>query len=248
MKRTAKPKRLDLILNGKGGVGKSFFAINLVQYLKDSSIEHVSIDNDNENSTLKRFHPEAKFLSLSKPTAIDGVFSELASQSLVIVDCRAASTDIFLDYFSELNVFDVLRDLGASLTLISPVNHELDSVKQIQILTDRLGESADYVVVKNHSLSEQFTIYEKSKTRDRLLNELGGKEIAMPKLYDWLVVGLNQVGCTVTPALRHSKFSVMDRQRLKNWQRKFNEQIESARDLLLPLRTKASAKDTGALA
>ena len=28
-------KRLILILNGKGGVGKSFFAVNFVQYLKD---------------------------------------------------------------------------------------------------------------------------------------------------------------------------------------------------------------------
>ena len=28
-------KQLNLILNGKGGVGKSFFAINLVQYFKD---------------------------------------------------------------------------------------------------------------------------------------------------------------------------------------------------------------------
>jgi len=27
-------KRLDLILNGKGGVGKSFFAVNFVQFLK----------------------------------------------------------------------------------------------------------------------------------------------------------------------------------------------------------------------
>ena len=31
-------KRLDLILNGKGGVGKSFFAVNFVQYLKDKNI------------------------------------------------------------------------------------------------------------------------------------------------------------------------------------------------------------------
>jgi hypothetical protein len=31
-------KRLDLILNGKGGVGKSFFAVNFVQFLKDKGI------------------------------------------------------------------------------------------------------------------------------------------------------------------------------------------------------------------
>jgi hypothetical protein len=234
MKRPGKHKRLDLVLNGKGGVGKSFFAVNFIQYLKDSSVEHVALDTDNENSTLKRFHPEASFVDLSKPTAIDGLFSELTSHSLVIVDCRAASTDIFLEYFTELNVFEVLPELGASLTLISPVNHEPDSVKQIQVLTERLGNDADYVVVKNHCFSEQFGIYEQSKTRNRLLNGLGGKEIEMPKLQDWLVVGLNQAGCTITPALRHSDFSVMDRQRLKNWQRKLNEQIESARDLLLP--------------
>ena len=28
-------KQINLILNGKGGVGKSFFAVNFVQYLKD---------------------------------------------------------------------------------------------------------------------------------------------------------------------------------------------------------------------
>jgi len=37
-------KRLDLILNGKGGVGKSFFAVNFVQFLKDKSIAHIAID------------------------------------------------------------------------------------------------------------------------------------------------------------------------------------------------------------
>ena len=247
MKRTAKPKRLDLILNGKGGVGKSFFATNFVQYLKDQSVEHIAFDTDNENSTLKRFHSDAHFVDLAKPASIDGLFSELGGQSLAVVDCRAASTDIFLDYFTELNVFDVLRDLDASLTLISPVNHEPDSVKQVQLLTERLGDNAEYVIVKNHSFSDQFAIYEKSKTRARLSNELGGREIVMPKLNDWLVVGLNQAGCTITAALRHPQFSVMDRQRLKNWQRKFNEQLESARDLLLPARQR-TAREKGAVA
>lgn len=227
-------RRVDLILNGKGGVGKSFFAVNFVQYLKDTSVRHVAIDTDNENSTLKRFHSESLFVDLGKPTGIDALFTELSEQTLVVVDCRAASTDIFLDYFAELHVFDVLKELDASLTLVSPVNHEPDSVKQIQLLAERLNSNASYVVVKNQSFTDQFAIYEKSKTRGRLLNELGAKEIVMPKLYDWLVVGLNQASCTISSALRNSHFSVMDRQRLKNWQRRFNEQIETARDLLLP--------------
>ena len=67
-KLTPKPNETtDLILNGKGGVGKSFFAVNFVQFLKDKGITHVAIDSDNENSTLKRFHPDTQFLDLSQP-------------------------------------------------------------------------------------------------------------------------------------------------------------------------------------
>lgn len=234
MKRNGRQKRIDLVLNGKGGVGKSFFTVNLVQYLKDSSTPFLAIDTDNENSTLKRFHPDVSFVDLSKSTAIDELFSELENHSLVVADCRAASTDIFLDFFAEMDVFNALREFDAGLTIISPVNHEPDSIKQIQVVTERVNGEANYVIVKNHSFGDEFAIYEKCRTRERLIGELGAREIDMPKLPDWLVVRMNQVGCTITPALKHSSFSVFDRQRLKNWQRKFNEQVESSRDLLLP--------------
>jgi hypothetical protein len=227
-------KRLDLILNGKGGVGKSFFAVNFIQYLKDNSIKHVAIDTDNENSTLKRFHPEAVFVDLSQPSGIDRIFVGLNSHPLVVADCRAASTDIFLRYFNQLSAFEALEELNASLTLISPVNHDPDSVKQVQILSEQFKANAHYVVVKNHLFSDAFAIYEKSQTHRRILDELGGKEIEMPVLCDWLVVALNQTAATITTALRGSKFFIMDRQRLKCWQREFNSQIESARELLLP--------------
>jgi hypothetical protein len=63
----------------------------------------------------------------------------------------------------------------------------------------------------------------------------------MPVLCDWLVIALNQSASTITTALRGSKFFIMDRQRLKFWQRDFNEQIEIARDLLLPERQRKGA-------
>jgi CO dehydrogenase nickel-insertion accessory protein CooC1 len=48
-------KQINLIINGKGGVGKSFFATNSVQYLKDARIAHRAADSERENSTIKRF-------------------------------------------------------------------------------------------------------------------------------------------------------------------------------------------------
>jgi hypothetical protein len=227
-------KRLDLILNGKGGVGKSFFAVNFVQFLKDKGIADIAIDSDNENSTLKRFHPDTRFLDLNNRRELDGIFAGLEKANLVVMDCRAASTDLFVDYFTEIDLSAVLSELGAVVTLIMPVNHESDSVDQIQRLADQFGKKCGYVVVRNAAHSESFALFESSEVRAQLKDKLGGREIAMSRLQDWLVEALNAENVTITAAKKHRAFSLLDRQRLQTWQRKLYTEIESVVDLLLP--------------
>ena len=227
-------KRLDLVINGKGGVGKSFFAVNFVQFLKDKAIRHVAIDSDNENSTLKRFHPEARFLDLTSRRELDGIFAGLEKANLVVVDCRAASTDLFLDYFSEVDLSAVLSALGASLTLVMPVNHEMDSVDQVQRVSDQLGKACGYVVVRNAAHSDSFALFESAEVRERLRSELAGRELSMPRMQDWLVEALNRENVTATAATKHPAFNLLDRQRLLTWQRRFSAELESAASLLLP--------------
>lgn len=226
-------KRLVLILNGKGGVGKSFFAVNFVQFLKDKGIAHVSIDSDNENSTLKRFHPDARFLDLDNHRELDGIFTTLEKSQLVVMDCRAASTDLFIDYFAEIDLPAVLTALEAKLTLVMPVNHEADSVDQVQRLADQFGKEASYVVVRNAAHSDSFALFESSEVRAQLKDRLGGREIAMARLQDWLVEALNAESVTITAAAKHPSFSLLDRQRLQTWQRKLYTEIESVSELLL---------------
>ena len=227
-------KRIVLVMNGKGGVGKSFFATNFVQYLLDHQIESYSIDTDNENSTLKRFHPRAEFVNIEEPQEIDLIFSALEKHELVTVDCRAASTDLFLEYFSEIHVFDVLRELDTALTVIIPINHEADSVEQVKLISEALENNCRYIVVRNQVHSDQFRIFDRSKTCQRLMEELGGQELTMPKLYDWLVTRLHETGLTITRALRSQEFTLIDRQRLKNWQTGFYEELEKVREHLVP--------------
>jgi hypothetical protein len=227
-------KKFNAVINGKGGVGKSFFAVNFVQYLKDNNIAHTAVDTDNENSTLKRFHPEATFLDIEELTEIDSVFATLDKTDLVVMDCRAASTDIFLDYFEEVRIFDLLKSVGATLNLILPVNHETDSLEQIRNISERLNHSAQYLIVKNEALSGRFANYESSTTRTRLLNELAAKEIVMPKLYDWLVADLNRHDLTISAAIKNPAFDFFNKQRLQNWQHQFYDGLESVRGMLLP--------------
>lgn len=234
-------KQLNLILNGKGGVGKSFFAVNFVQTLKERRLPHRAADTDDENSTLLRFHADAEFVNIQKPREIDRLFALLETTDLLVVDCRAASTDLFLDYFAEINLHEVLGALGARLTLVTPVNHEADSVEQLRLLSTWLNADCHYVVVKNQAHSEHFRIYEESKTRARILGELQGREVTMSRLHDWLVTALNENNIPAGAALTHPAFSLIDRQRLKHWQRLFQEQLALADNLLLPPPKKLAA-------
>ncbi|HTS18494.1 MAG TPA: hypothetical protein VMP11_13050 [Verrucomicrobiae bacterium] len=227
-------RQLNLILNGKGGVGKSFFAVNFIQYLKDQQIQHTAIDTDNENSTLKRFHPEARFVNLANARGLDELMVAIETVPLVIADCRAASTDPFLTYFAELALFDILNGLDAGLTVVSPISHDLDSAEQARIIANAFSNRCRYLVVKNYALTEHFTIYDASETRKRLLGELAAKEMIMPRLQDWLVAMLQQANLPVGLGIQSQTFSLMDRQRLKNWQRQFHGQLDTVRQILLP--------------
>jgi CO dehydrogenase nickel-insertion accessory protein CooC1 len=134
-------KQINLVINGKGGVGKSFFATNFIQYLKDRGVAHRAIDSDHENSTLKRFHPDSDFVNLEHRREIDRIFIAAETTDMLVIDCRAASTDLFIDFFDEVGLVEVLRALEARLTVVCPVNHEAHSVEQLRILSDALGDS-----------------------------------------------------------------------------------------------------------
>lgn len=221
-------------MNGKGGVGKSFFAVNLVQFLKDHKIHHHAIDTDDTNSTLKRFHPDAAFADLSDAQELDSIFHAIESYELVVVDCRAASTNILFDYFENIGVGEVLMKLDAALTVVVPINHEADSLDQLQLIVEQLGTRSRYLVLRNESHSRSFTIYERSQVRERLRRDLGGREITMAKLEDWLVAAMSHLSLTPSQTHNHRDFHLLDRQRIVIWQRKLYAEIESAKDHLLP--------------
>jgi cellulose biosynthesis protein BcsQ len=230
-------KRLDLILNGKGGVGKSFFAVNLVQYLKDKKIQFVACDCDNENSTLKRFHGEVEFLELAHPRGLDPMIRALEKFDLVVVDCRAASTEVFFNYFDEINLPETLQTLSAALTVVMPVNQEADSIDQLQRIVGKLKKTCSYVVLRNAVHNNNFLLYDQSVIHDKLQKEFGAKEITMAKLQPWLVEELSHKNLTITAAVGDGHFYLLDRQRLQTWQRKLYAEIESAAELLLPAKS-----------
>ena len=92
------------------------------------------------------------------------------------------------------------------------------------------------MVVRNAAHSDSFTLFESSEVRVQLKDKLGGREIAMTRLQDWLVEALNGENLTITQAVKNPAFNLLDRQRLQTWQRKLYAEIETVTDLLLPIK------------
>ena len=94
--------------------------------------------------------------------------------------------------------------MGATLTLVMPVNHESDSVDQIQRLTDQFGKQCSYVVVRNAAHSDSFALFESSEVRaNSKTNSVDGKSPC--RLQDWLVEALNAQNLTITAAVKHPR-------------------------------------------
>ncbi len=123
-------KHIVIVLNGKGGVGKSFFSVQFVQYLQRQG--HPPLGHRYRQRELHPdpHHSEARFVELSETRQLDGLFSATDSANWVFVDGRAASTDLFFSYFSEIGLTEVLAACSTTLTLAIPINHEADSVDQ----------------------------------------------------------------------------------------------------------------------
>jgi hypothetical protein len=153
------------------------------------------------------------------------LFDLVDANPVVIVDCRAASTDSILNYLTDVDGFSVLSSLGASLVVVSPVTHEPDSIEQVRVISAAIGKRAGYVVVRNRVHGDGFEIYDQSRTR--------AVEISLRRLPDWLVTALHLRSISITAAAASGSFSLIDRQRLLNWQREFYGEIKSVGVLLL---------------
>ncbi|MGH7942523.1 MAG: hypothetical protein ACREFR_15785 [Limisphaerales bacterium] len=110
----------------------------------------------------------------------------------------------------------------------------MDGIYQIQKLVNAIGGSVDFVIIRNEVHGGGFDLFDKSKLRQKLLNDLGAKEIQVTQMRKWLVEGLQKSKLTVTAAKTTEDFSFMDRQLLKLWQETFYAQIETVKEFLPP--------------
>lgn len=228
-----RPKRLIMVAIDKGGVGKSFFCLRLIEWLNLHGLNFTAFDPDFSNSTLTRFYPPAKFLDIRHRENLDQIVESLDNSDIILVDGVGAHQSIFLDWMEETDLLNVKQQLGLAVTLVLIIEADKDTVHQAGEAARRAGDLVDWLVVRNMKQSGQSQIYENSNARQTLLAN-GAQEVVLDKLPPHLGELLQARSWTMDRALEEEDLFLLDRQRLVSYSRAWFEQLDQVKSILLP--------------
>ena len=152
-------KSLHIIMQGKGGVGKSTIARFLAEYLAEHRPALHCFDLDAVNpsfSAVKALKAKASDImegDLIDPRRFDGIVEEILGMTgNVVIDCGASTFNPMLAYSAEIDLFAVLADAGFDVhlhTVIAGGADLQDTAQGFAALAKRFGVTADLIVWLN---------------------------------------------------------------------------------------------------
>lgn len=153
---------INLVLQGKGGVGKSYVATLLAQYLTDKGVSPVCIDTDPVNATLASYHSfkaerfevmDGDDIDKSRFDALLDKITQLKGpEHQVIIDSGASTFVPLSSYLLRYQVADYLMAVGHTLvihTVITGGEEQTDTIQGLLSLLKNYPKSVTIVVWLN---------------------------------------------------------------------------------------------------
>lgn len=229
-------KRIILFPQDKGGIGKSFMAALLYDFLGDEGIRLRAFDLDHANSTFNRLVPEAEFIDtdvdLDKLGVLDQIVHALDDADTVLVDNRATGGSKVLAYLDEAQLPQLQDELDCALVFVLIGTDDKDANSQIAELLDAYGERVRWLVARSLRDSESLPLFAQSNSRRRL-QELGAVEIDVPCLFEVTRNRLQQANLTVGRGRTSDELHLLDRSRCVRFHVRMAGEFAKARTLLI---------------
>ena len=236
--------KVHMVLQGKGGVGKSFISSILAQYKGSKGQTPLCIDTDPVNATFTAY----KALNVRKleilegeeinPRAFDAIVEMAASsEGDVIIDNGASSFVPLSHYLISNEVPALLEQLGHELilhTVITGGQALEDTLSGFRQLVSQFPTPSTFVVWLNQYWGpieyegkgfEQLKAYKDNKDRVAAI-------VTIPQLkeetYGRDITEMLQARQTFDEAIGMEALTIMTRQRLKIFKGKLFDQLETA--------------------
>lgn len=246
MAKSKPAKKVHMVLQGKGGVAKTFASVLLSQYLRSKGKNLKCFDTDPVNATFKGFRGlEVQRIEIMAkddidPRSFDQLMEEIASHDGdVVVDNGASSFLPLCSYMLENGIPELLRDMDRQLvihTIITGGQALYDTLHGFDSIMRQFPDGPEFMVWLNPFFGpivaegksfEAMTVYVENKARITGI-------IQMPELkketFGHDLRDILQDGLTFEEALASDNLQMMVRQRLKMSQRSFFDAIGAVID------------------
>jgi hypothetical protein len=242
-----KVRRILGVTSDKGGNGKSTISRTIADIAIKRKIPTLAFDCDKRNAQLYRYYNKpfsSAFnsgagvvrLDISAKGGADRLINSLDSEStqIILIDFPAGGGELFERIEKEVQLFDLLEEVGCKLTMVSVLSRVKDSINSLRTLVEYCADQADHVVVKNGFFGEpeKFSRFDGSKTRE-IVEKKGGVIINFPDLFDDTYDFLDENDLTFSDALKpESGLTMADRRRVKVFLDSAEEEFLKAGHLL----------------
>lgn len=175
-----------MVGGSKGGVGKSFVTLALVDYLRRSDAHVVLVETDTSNpDVMKAVHDEVECASCNLDEAggwIDFVnFCDVHRDATVIVNTAARSQTGVAQYGETLA--GTLDELARRLVVLWVINRQRDSLELLTEFGETFPHALTHVVRNGYfGTPDKFTLYRESQLRKAI--EAQGQSLDFPDLAD----------------------------------------------------------------
>ena len=234
---TTATKRIILFPQDKGGIGKSFVATLLYDYLRDEGLRVKALDLDQANSTFRRFVPEAEFIDTDVDAdqlgILDRIAHMLSDTDVALVDNRASGGSKVLANPDETRLPDLQLEFDCALVFAVIATDDKDANSQIAELLDAHGERVRWLVVRNLRDGDSLSLFTQSHSRKKLA-DLGAVEIDVPYLAEVTRHRLQEANLTVGRGRTADQLHLLDRARCVRFHQRMAVEFTKARALLIP--------------
>lgn len=216
-------KNEDIFFVGgsKGGVGKSFVACALLDYLRNQRQQKpFLVESDTSNPDVWKNYEKLTDHKLLNLDVVDGWMAlvDLADTAAVqsqpiIVNTGSRNIDAVKKFGSTLNL--AIEELNRRLVVLWVIDRDIDSLEQLLDFREVMTNATVHVVMNEHfGEPRQFELYGDSELK-KTIESNGGKSIGIPDVADRVAYTLRNKRMPIEIAMK--ELPLGNRMELTRW-------------------------------
>lgn len=232
---------LHLIDGEKGGVGKSWFATCVSEYLTSREADFYLVETDRSNpTTANRYKDKECYKPFISKCLRYAYFSEdeakVQGADKVVIRANEKPTFVSLPsqahravakWMEKYELPESSESLGVNLLKWFICDGEDDSIYLAIKSIEHYSGQIPHVLVRNFGRCDDWTYFNKHSKLQETIKEHNVQVIDFPKLTDYRRIALNAKRMTFEEALQSADFNIMDKQDITVYRKKVFAVLES---------------------